>query len=517
MESGKVDTARQPEMRRKLAVILASDVAGYSRLVAADEEDTVRRFRQAASAFSERVQRYRGRVFNTAGDAILAEFESAVDATRCAVDIQGANNAQNVDLDPARKLLLRIGIAIGDVLVCDNGDLLGDGVNIAARLEGVAEPGGICVSEDVKIHALNKISAGFVDLGEQTLKNIPRGIRAYRLGAAVDETPLPVAKSLRSFAARLPVSGAIAMAALLAVSGAVLVVQHLSPFQPATVSPPVPVSPPVTVSPSALAGVDHQFDPTSVPLVTDRVRSSLVDYARQPDFKAIAISRIGWGVSSGLPDSVGAERDALDRCKRRDPNGDCRVYAVGDKVIWPQSPVPLSADFNPEPLNIPLLPSDLAIVKGAPSAAGLDAFLKAKDHKALAVSDAGFSSMLDRADRAEAIRLAVERCSDFAKSPCLLMSVDGLLAVRIPRSYGIVRPYTLASEIEMSEADKERIGQIYGGKDWRALAKGGSGRWYAVNAAESEMGAADRVLQDCRQAETQCQLRAIGNFRIDRR
>src|ERR1700689_1176218 len=145
----KVGSAEGREMRRKLAVILASDVAGYSRLVAADEEDTVRRFRKAAAAFCERVQKYRGRVFNTAGDAILAEFESAVDATRCAVDIQDANNAQNVAIEASRRLLFRIGIAIGDVLVSDNGDLLGDGVNIAARLEGIAEPGGICVSEDV--------------------------------------------------------------------------------------------------------------------------------------------------------------------------------------------------------------------------------------------------------------------------------------------------------------------------------------------------------------------------------
>jgi class 3 adenylate cyclase len=511
LESGKVDSALQPEMRRKLAVILASDVAGYSRLVAADEDDTVRRFRQAASAFSERVQKHRGRVFNTAGDAILAEFASAVDATRCAIDIQGANDAQNVALDPTRKLLFRIGIAIGDVLVCDNGDLLGDGVNIAARLEGIAEPGGICVSDDVKIHVANKVSAGFVDLGEQTLKNIPRAIRAHRLGASTGKTPPQPAKIFRGFADRLSVKGVIAMAALLVVSGAVLVVKNLSSVQPLTVSPPAPFSPP------ALAGADHPFDAASVPLVTDRIRSSLVDYVRQPDFKAIAISRIGWGISSGLPDSIGAERDALDRCRKRDPNGDCRIYALGNKVIWPQPPAPLAADFHPEPLNVPLLATDLAMVKGAPSAAGLDAFLNAKDHKALAVSDSGFSSMPDRADRAEAIRLAVERCSDFAKSPCLLISVDGLLSVRIPRSYGIVRPYTLASEAEMSEADKERIGRIYSGKDWRALAKGGSGRWYAVNAAESETGAADRVLQECREAETECQLHAIGNFHIDKR
>jgi class 3 adenylate cyclase len=490
-------------MRRKLAVILASDVAGYSLLVAADEEDTVHRFRQAASDFGEHVQRYRGRVFNTAGDAILAEFESAVDAARCAVDIQEANNAQNVAIDPARKLLFRIGIAIGDVLVSDNGDLLGDGVNIAARLEGIAEPGGICVSEDVKIHVLNKISAGFLDLGEQTLKNIPRGIRAYRLGAVATKTPRWVAKPRRNLPTRLLVSGAIATAALLAVAAAVLVVQYLP--RPAALSPP------------ALADLDRRFVPTGVPLVTDRVRSSLVDYAGQPDFKAIAISRLGWGVASGFPDSVAAERDALDRCKRRDPNGDCRIYAVGDQVTWPKSPPPLSSDFHPEPLDVALQPADTDIIKGMPTAAGIDAFLKGKDHKALAVSDAGFSSMPDRADRAEAIRLAVERCSDFAKSPCLLVSVDGLLTVRIPRSHGIVRPYTLAGETEMSEADRQRIGQSYGGKDWRALAKGGSGRWYVVNAADSEMAASDRVMQDCRKAEPLCRLRAIGNFRVDSR
>ncbi len=485
-------------MRRKLAVILASDVAGYSRLVAADEEDTVRRFRQAAAGFCERVQRYRGRVFNTAGDAILAEFESAVDATRCAVEVQDVNNAQSAAVEPARRLLFRIGIAIGDVLVSDNGDLLGDGVNIAARLEGIAEPGGICISEDVRTHVLNKINVGFLDLGEQTLKNIPRSIRAYRLDAAANPSS-PVARPKRSFALRPWVGGALAAAALLAVAGAVLVARHLS------------------ASPRASAVVDHRFDPAAVPLVTDRVRSNLVDYAQQPDFKAIAISHIGWGVASGLSDAVGAERDALDRCKRRDPNGDCRIYARGDTVVWPPLPAPLAADFHPEPLDIPLVPTDLGIVKGMPTAAGLDAFLKAKNHKALAVSDTGFSSMMDRADPAEAIRLAVERCSDFAKAPCLLVSVDGLLTVRIPRSNGIVRPYTLAGETEMSEADKERIGKIYGGKDWRALAKGGSGRWYAVAAADTETAAADRVLADCRQAETECHLRAIGNFRVDKR
>jgi hypothetical protein len=272
----------------------------------------VRRFRQAAAAFGERVQKYRGRVFNTAGDAILAEFESAVDATRCAIDIQDANNAHNAAIDPSSRLLFRIGIAIGDVLVCDNGDLLGDGVNIAARLEGIAEPGAICISDDVKVHAANKIGAGFLDLGEQTLKNIPRGIRAYRLGAAGQNTSVPVPKPQRRLAARLSAGGAIAV--LLVVSGAVLVAQYAAPSPPAAVSVP-------TVA-SAPAGVAHRFDAASVPLVTDRVRSNLADYARQTDFKAIAISHIGWGVSSGLPTSVSAERDALDRSRHHQGNAE---------------------------------------------------------------------------------------------------------------------------------------------------------------------------------------------------
>jgi class 3 adenylate cyclase len=499
----KVESAEGRNMRRKLAVILASDVAGNSRLVADDEEDTVRRFRAAASSFFERVQKWRGRVFNTAGDAILVEFESAVDATRCAIDIQDTNNAQNAAIEPSTRLLFRIGIAIGDVLVSDNGDLLGDGVNIAARLEGIAEPGGVCVSDDVKIHALNKINAGFIDLGEQTLKNIPRAIRAYRLGAADRNARPPVARSGSRLAVRVRTGGAIAAATLLLLSGAALVRQYWVSR--------------AAVSPNALAGIERRFDPAAVPLVTDRVRSTLADYVRQPDFKAIAISRLGWGVSSGLSDAVGAERDALDRCRKQDPKGDCRIYAVGDEVVWPQTLLPLPADLHSVPLDIPLAPADISIVKGMPSAAGLDAFLKKSDHKALAVGEGGFSTMDNRSDVAEAIRLAVERCSDFAKSPCLLASVDGFLTVRVPHSYGIVRPYTLAGDTEMSNADKERIGSIYGGKDWRALAKGGSGRWYGVAAADSETAAVDQALASCRQAETACEPRAIGNFRIDKR
>ena len=490
--------AADQDMRRKLTVILASDVAGYSRLVGADEEDAVRRFRAAAAEFSGLVQRHQGRIFNTAGDAILAEFASAVDATRCAIAIQDANNMRNAAVAPERRIAFRIGLAIGDVIVGETGDLLGDAVNIAARLEGIADPGGICASEDVLNHVRNKIPLDATDLGAQSLKNIARPIQAFRL-APSGRIGGPAQAGANTKAKRALSTLHVLSAATLAVAVlAVFLLWKLQPFTPR----PVP----------AVAGMP--FDAAKVPLVTDRVRSSLADFAREPSFKAIAISRIGWGVVSGARDTVSAEREALDRCRKRDQKGECRIYALGNRVVWPALRLPLPADLHTEPLNLPLVPQQLAAVKGVPSAAGLQAYLADSNHKALAISDNGFSSMKDRETQTEAIRLAVERCSDFARAPCLLLSVDGLLTVKIPTSHGVVRPFTLAGEREMSEADKARIGQVYSGKDWRALARGASHKWYAVNGMASETAAADGVLRACHAEEQNCRLWAIGNFRV---
>jgi class 3 adenylate cyclase len=486
-------------MRRTLTVILASDVAGYSRLVAADEEDTVHRFQQAATAFADQVRSHHGRVFNTAGDAILAKFDSAVDATRCAIDIQNANNAGNAAIPADRKLLFRIGIAIGDVLVSETGDLLGDGVNIAARLEGIAAPGGICISDEVRVHVLNKIDIGAFDLGEQSLKNIPRPVRAFRLSAGPPNAPAAGAKPRRALG--LPMAWALSGLALLILAGSAVLIRTRPPSS----------------QPISLAGRDQTFDASSVPLVTDRVRSSFANYVQEPDFKAIAISRIGWGVASGAADLASAQREALDRCKKRDQKGDCRVYAAGSSVVWRGTPLPAPADLHVEPLDLPLVPADLAGISGVHSLSAFEAYLNEKNHKAMAISETGFSTMGDRPSQTEAIRLAVERCSDFAQAPCLLLSVDGFLTVKIPHTYPAARPYTLAGETEMSEADKQRIGQIYGGKDWRALVKGGPNHWYAVKEAESETAAVDQALEACRKVEPECTLRAIGSFRADKK
>src|ERR1700732_3587871 len=147
-EDSASTSGRKPSLDRRLATILMADVVGYSKMMGEDEERTIEILRGHREIFDEMLKVHRGRIFNTAGDAILAEFPSAVDAVRCAIDIQESLRTRNMAYPASRQMRFRIGITIGDVVERD-GDLLGDGVNIAARLEGLAEVGGICVSRAV--------------------------------------------------------------------------------------------------------------------------------------------------------------------------------------------------------------------------------------------------------------------------------------------------------------------------------------------------------------------------------
>jgi adenylate cyclase len=171
---------------RRLAAILAGDVAGYSRLMSADEEGTLTRLNSHRREFLEpKIAEHRGRIVKRTGDGVLIEFGSAVDATRCAVDIQRGMASRNAEVPADRRIEFRVGIHVGDVLV-EEDDIFGDGVNIAARLEGIAEPGGVSISEDTWRQVQGKVAATFTDTGEQRLKNIPRAVRVYRL--ELDET-----------------------------------------------------------------------------------------------------------------------------------------------------------------------------------------------------------------------------------------------------------------------------------------------------------------------------------------
>ena len=183
-------------MKRKLAAILVADVVGYSRLTADDEEATLRRLEVFRTIWQDCLAKTGGRIFNTAGDAILAEFRSGVEAVRCALDFQAQAKAQNDGMVPQRQMHFRIGITIGDV-VERRGDLLGDGVNIAARLQTLAGPGGVCVSSWVREAVANKIGVKFTDLGDQNVKNIPTPIRAYLVGASAGAAAVAGASSQR--------------------------------------------------------------------------------------------------------------------------------------------------------------------------------------------------------------------------------------------------------------------------------------------------------------------------------
>jgi TolB-like protein/class 3 adenylate cyclase len=167
---------------RKLAAILAADVAGYSKLAGTDEERTLARLRALRSdLFDPTIALHHGRVVKRTGDGVLIEFRSVVDAVRCAIEVQNGMVERNAGLPPERRIEFRVGIHLGDVVEESDGDLMGEGVNIAARLEGIASPGGVCLSEDAYRQVRDRQKEEFIDLGEKELKNIARPVRAYAI------------------------------------------------------------------------------------------------------------------------------------------------------------------------------------------------------------------------------------------------------------------------------------------------------------------------------------------------
>jgi class 3 adenylate cyclase len=207
-------------IKRKLATILSADVAGYSRLMEADEEGTLRLLSAHRAIIDSVIDLHDGRVVNTAGDSVLAEFTSPVEAVRAAIEIQDALRTRNETLPESRRMLFRIGVNIGDVMLKGD-DLLGDGVNIAARLQTLAEPGGLCISGSVFDQIEGKLSLRFQDIGEQALKNIARPVRALRLHGPVASapgapSPRPAPSRRRGRRHAVMVVGAIAVVALAA-------------------------------------------------------------------------------------------------------------------------------------------------------------------------------------------------------------------------------------------------------------------------------------------------------------
>ncbi|MGK9167706.1 adenylate/guanylate cyclase domain-containing protein [Inquilinus limosus] len=198
-------------VERRLAAVLAADVAGYSRLMGRDEERTLAELKTTRqTVFDPTVAAYRGRIVKTTGDGLLVEFASVVDAVRCAIEVQRSMSAQNADLPQEVRIEYRIGVHVGDIIIDDN-DIFGDGVNIAARLEGIAEPGNVCISDDAQRQVRGKVDIAFEDIGEQNLKNIVEPIRAWRIRLRSDSIGAPAEPAEASPLPALPDKPSIAV------------------------------------------------------------------------------------------------------------------------------------------------------------------------------------------------------------------------------------------------------------------------------------------------------------------
>jgi adenylate cyclase len=314
-------------LERKLTAILCADVYGYSRLMGDDEEATLRTLSSHRKLVGSLIEQYRGRFVNSAGDSVLAEFVSVVNAVQCAVEIQNKLKAENAELPPDRRMQFRIGVNSGDVMV-EGDQIYGDGVNVAARLESVADPGGICISGVVHDQVKGKLALNYQDLGAQQVKNIAEPVRVYRVlsevgAAAPGKRPRVARQYLRR--------GVFSIAGIAIVVGTIFLVLHVS-FKPprtgASIPPPpkpalaLPDKPSIAVMPFINMSGDREqeyfSDGITDDLITDLSRlPGLFVIARDSTFtykgKAAKLQDVGreLGVKYVLEGSVRKAADQL--------------------------------------------------------------------------------------------------------------------------------------------------------------------------------------------------------------
>jgi adenylate cyclase len=542
-------------MKRKIAAIFAADIAGYSRLVAEDEEETLRRLASYRSVTDDFIAKSGGRIFNTAGDAVLAEFPSAVEAVRCAIDIQESLRTRNMAYPASRQMSFRIGITIGDVVERD-GDLLGDGVNIAARLEGLAEVGGICISRAVHEQVANKLSVQFADIGAQEVKNIPTPVHAYMVAMRREDGTYSTPQVKKKPAAATqpnwmwPAAAALVCLAAIGVVGflyftkietmapkaalsasnvaapAPTIPERVSPAtappQPPTAAAPVPPPPPspLPIPPS------EKFAAETVPLVTDRTRLTLArNYVPAPDHKALAIA-IGSANAyvSNMESDDAAKTAALMECQKRadaaQPQRKCEIYAVGDTVIYahgrpPMPPTPwvvhdasIERPFNAQ--EVPLIRelSRSNLEKNYPNG---------RKTKALTIGPGGqFFYYSNQESPEEATRRTLEACGSVAGVPCMVIALDDVFIVPVPTTLKVIGFFRAGSDPAIaSDARSDvarRLAAAPGG--WNAVAVGASGRPGLALKVSNEQDAVNDALGNCVKQDRDCHVIAIGPFLV---
>jgi class 3 adenylate cyclase len=540
-------------MKRKIAAIFAADIAGYSRLVAEDEEETLRRLASYRLVTDDFIAKSGGRIFNTAGDAVLAEFPSAVEAVRCAIDIQESLRTRNMAYPSSRQMSFRIGITIGDVVERD-GDLLGDGVNIAARLEGLAEVGGICISRAVHEQVANKLSVQFADIGEQEVKNIPTPVHAYMVAMRREDgtysTPQFKKKPLPASATpnwMWPLAATVISLVAIGVAGflyftklelpggskAPPVASNISAPTPSPSATPVPTptptlaqpAPPPPPSPPPIPP-SQKFAADAVPFVGDNVRLALAnDYAPAADYKAFAVTTVGNNAFVvGQQNEEAAKSAALEQCQKRADTlqfpRKCEIYAVGNTVVYPHGkpPVPPLPWIRHDPsTERPFSVKDLPLVRDPGRARLENGYVPGKKTKSIAVGPGGqffFNTGVETIE--DSARRNLEACGAFSGVTCMIVAVDDVFVVPVPTTLkviGFFRPDRNASIANDARDDVARkLADASSG--WNAVAVGASGRAGLGLKAASEQNAVNDALGNCVKHDSDCHVIAIGPFAV---
>jgi adenylate cyclase len=562
-------------MKRKIAAIFAADIAGYSRLVAEDEEETLRRLASYRLVVDDFIAKAGGRIFNTAGDAVLAEFPSAVEAVRCAIDIQESLRTRNMAYPPSRQMSFRIGITIGDVVERD-GDLLGDGVNIAARLEGLAEVGGICVSRAVHEQVANKLSVQFADIGAQEVKNIPTPVHAYMVAMRREDGTYatPQVKKVASKVAAAPVWMWPLVVAVVSVV-AILVSGFLyntklkqsvtaavtptaapsaapSPAPTAAASPspmptmaakapmtspmpspmPMPSSTPTQMAaatpmpmPPQSAAPNGKIQADAVPFIADRLRSYLGnDYSAAGDYKAFALNVGGFtGAALNQPNEEAARTTALEQCQKRADAAQsprrCELYAVGNKVVYSHGSPPMP----PQPwvrhdsmTERPVVSKDFPLLRDQARNRVENIYLPAAKSRSIALGPGGqYFMALGTSSVEETTRRSLESCGAFAGSACMIVAVDENFVVPVPtllRANGFFHAASNPSIV--ADARDEVARKLGDGMGWNAVAVGTAGRPGLGLKAADEQTAVNAAIADCVKHDSDCHVIAIGPFTV---
>ena len=539
-------------MKRKIAAIFAADIAGYSRLVAEDEEETLRRLASYRAVTDDFIAKAGGRIFNTAGDAVLAEFPSAVEAVRCAIDIQESLRTRNMAYPPSRQMAFRIGITIGDVVERD-GDLLGDGVNIAARLEGLAEVGGICVSRAVHEQVANKLSVQFADIGAQEVKNIPTPVHAYMIAMRREDGTFSTPQ-LKKPASKAPagapswmwpvVVGVVAIVAIGVAGFLYFTKLELTPATTVTaatekVTAPAPSKVPAPSSGTSLAATAPAAPPglrpipsgeklvaENVPFIGGRARANLAsEYMQGADHKAFALSVGGTpGFVVGQPSEETAKTAALELCQKRadnfTPRRQCELYAVGNTMVYQHGrpPMPPAPWMKHDPsTERPFDPKTVPMVRDASLVRLENTFVPGRKSKSIVLGPTGQLYFNYNQDNVEdSIRRNLETCGAVVGVACMVVAVDDVFVVPVPTLMKVTGMFRAANNASIAADQRDdvvrRLADAPTG--WNAVAIGSAGRPGLSLQAASEQNAINDALGNCVKRDSDCHVIAIGPFTV---